>query len=198
MLQRNELYTWNKCNVCKSLPNLLSSSKSSQILQLRRSQSLSSCLKFVQRKFSYNKRTSISKVMNKETKKSNPTIGELLGDDDLFHNRYHHYYSSSRSKRKCHYYRSYSRSSIHVHYGRRKQRQSTYSHTTKVSQHSSPSKLIESIPDTHQVYPYSTAYSYMPLPAYCYYCYTNMTSYCPCLLSDYYGYQQEIYYETST
>jgi hypothetical protein len=193
-MQRNEIYAWNKYSACKSLPNLLFSSKSSQTLQLRRSQSLPSCFKFVQENFPYHKRTSTS---NRMTSEKNPTIGELLGDDDLFHNRYHHHYSSSRSKRKRHHhhYQSYSRSSsIHVHYGLRKQQRSMYSNTTKGSQ------LIESMQNTHQVYPYSTAYNYTPLPAYCYYCYANMTSCCPCLISDCYGrlYQQETYYETST
>jgi hypothetical protein len=193
-MKRNEKYTSNKCIAYKSLPNILLSSKSNKRLQLHISKSLPSCLKFVEIQSPYDKKISISNKMtieNNEKKKSNPTIGELLGDDDLFHYHYHNQYSSSRSKRKR-YHQSYSRSSyIHVQYGRRKQQ----------SQHPpSSSKIIESIPNTNQVYLYPTTYSYTPMPAYCYYCYSNMASCCPCLIPNCYGglYQHEIGYETST
>ncbi len=204
-MKRNKKYTPNECIAYKSLPNIQFSSNSNKILQLHTSKSLPSCLKFVQGQFQYDKRVSISNKMNIfENNKINPTIGELLGDDDLFHYHYHNQYSSSRSKRKRHHHhRSYSRSPyIHVHYGRRKQRRSNYSNTMQESPHlppSSSSKFIQSIPDINQVYLYPTAYSYTPIPSYCYYCYSNMTSRCPCLISDCYGglYQQEIC-ETST
>jgi hypothetical protein len=200
-MKRNKKYTSNECIGYKSLPNILFSSKSNKILQLHMSKSLPSCLKFVQEQFQYNKKISISNKMNIENNKKNPTIGELLGDDDLFHYHYHNQYSSSRSKRKRNH-RSYSRSSyIHVQYGRRKQRRSNYLNTIKESQHPpSSSKIIESIPDTNQVYLYPTTYSYTPIPAYCYYCYSNMASCCPCHIPDCYGgvYQQEICYQTST
>jgi hypothetical protein len=208
LMKRNEKYTSNECVAYKSLPNILFSSKSNKILQLHMSKSLPSCLKFVEEQSQYDKRVSISNRMNIENitkKKSNPTIGELLGDDELFHYQYHNQYSSSRSKRKQqhhhHHHLSYSRSSyINVHYGRRKQRRSNYYFSTiQESQPSlSSSELIESIANTNQVYLYPTTYNYTPIPTYCYYCYSNTTSCCPCLTSDCYGglYQQEIYYET--
>jgi len=197
----NEKYTTNECITYKSLPNILFSSNSNKILQLHTSKSLPSCLKFIQDQFQYDKRVSISNKMNIENNTITPTIGELLGDDDLFHYHYHNQYSSSRSKRKQYHHRSYSRSPyIHVHYGRRKQRRPNYSNIMQESQHlPSSSNIIQSIPDTNQVYLYPTAYSYTPIPSYCYYCYSNMTTCYPCLVSDCYGglYHHEIC-ETST
>lgn len=173
-MKRNETY---QCIAYKSLPHILFSSKSNKIFQLHTSKSLPSCFKFLQEKLS------ISTIININKKKSNPTIGELLGDDDLFHHNYHNQYSSLKSKRKRHYHRSYSRSSssIHVHYNRRKQRRNPIEE----------SQPIESIPNTNQIYLYPTS-------TYCYYCQSNITSCYPYLISDCYGrlYQQEICYET--
>lgn len=163
------------CAVCKSLPNVLFSSKSNRMLSLHTSKSLSSCFKVVQDQSQYYKKKN----------KINPTIGDLLGDDDLFHSHYHNQYSSSRFKRKQYH------SHIHPYHGHRKPRRSNYFHTIKDSQ---------SIPESNQVYLYPATYSYTPLPSCCYYCYSNMTPCCPYLVSDYYTglYQQEICYETST
>jgi hypothetical protein len=186
-MKRNEKHTTNEYTACKSLPNILFSTKSNKRSHLHRSQSLPSSLKFVPEQSQYDKRISVSNKINLIKKKtSTPTIGELLGDDDLFHYYYHHQYSSSKFQRKRHHHQSYSHSShIHVHYGRRKQRRTNYFNTTKDFQ--SSSKTSESINDTNQIYFYPTTYNYTPLPTYCYYCYSNLASYCSCLRSDCYG-----------
>ncbi|CAF3095704.1 unnamed protein product [Rotaria socialis] len=110
--------------------------------------------------------------MNKN--KANPTIGELLGDDDLFHYHYQHQYSSSRNKRKRYHHRSYSHRKHH-----RKTQESRY-------QFSLSSQYVESTSKLNQIYSYPTTYNYTSLPNYCYYCYSNMSSsYCPYLISNY-------------
>jgi hypothetical protein len=153
-----------ECNAHKSLPNILLPLKSKQIS----SQSLLSCLKF---SISTSSKTKIDSI---EKKKSNPTIGDLLGDDDSFHSQYHNQYSSSRSKRKRYYRHSLSSHNSIPH--REEQRMNYYT------------------PSTNQVYlnPNYTTY-----PGYYYY--SNITACCPCLITDpYVGlYQQGICYETS-
>jgi hypothetical protein len=182
-MDNNQTYISNECNASKSLTNVLFLSQSNKKLQVNRSDSWSCCSRFLQDKSHYYKRISKSNMVKK--KKSNPTIGELLGDDDLFHYQYHHQYSTSKFQRKRYHYRS----------SHRKQQRA------KESQHQLSSfNVIESIPDTSQFYLYPTPYNYSPLPAYCYYCYSNMASCCPCLISDCYTglYQQEISHESST
>ncbi|CAF3306992.1 unnamed protein product, partial [Rotaria sp. Silwood2] len=161
----------NKCNAYKSLPNVLFLSKSNQILPLHTSQSLPSCLKFLNDKYQYNKNLSVSKLIN--TKKNpinliernnlHPTIGELLGDDDLFHYHYHKQYNSSRFKRRRHDYRSYSRSS-HIHHHYRK-----HHHQNKEFQYQSSSllshcnELTSEIKNQIYLYPTTTTtYNYTP------------------------------------
>lgn len=160
--------TTNKCIGYKSLPNVLFSSKLNRSSSLYKSKSLSSCFKFIQD----------TKINVIQKNKSHPTIGELLGDDDVFHNQYHKYYSSSKSKRKQYYY--HHRSSIHVHYNHRKPRRSQHFKSMKQFQHSS----LEPITNTNQFYLYPTSYNYTPLSTYCYYCQSNMYPY---RISDYYG-----------
>jgi hypothetical protein len=200
-MDKRQKYTSIECTAYKSLPNVLFLSKSNRMLQLHTSKSLPSCLKFSQQQFEYYKKISNiekNKINLIEKKNSNPTIGELLGDNDLFHYHYYNQYSSPRCKRKRYYPQSPSRPA-HTY---RKQRRSNYFNTIKDSQQQpfSSNKIIQSIPETNQVYLYPPSYNYTPLPAYCYYCYSTMTSCCPCHISDCYTglYQQEICYETST
>jgi hypothetical protein len=182
-MDNNQTYISNECNASKSLTNVLFVSQSNKKLQVHRSDSWSCCSRFLQDKSHDYKRISKSNMeKNKinliKKKKSNPTIGELLGDDDLFHYQYHHQYSTSRFQRK----RYYSRPS------HRKQQRANYFHPIKESQHQLSSfNVIESIPDTNQFYLYPTPYNYSSLPAYCYYCYSNMASCCPCLIPDCYS-----------
>ncbi|CAF1020335.1 unnamed protein product [Rotaria sordida] len=164
----------NKCKAYKSLPNVRFLSKSNEIAELHKSKSLPSCLKFLYKKYPYNKKFLISKQINIkknqlnliEKKNLNPTIGELLGDDDLFHYHYHKQYNSSRFKRKRHHYRK------HQHEIKEFQYQSFQSNE-------STSKIKNQI----YFYPTTTTYNYTPLPTYCYYCYSNISSY---FISDYY------------
>ena len=100
--------TSNKCISYRSLPNLFTASESKSKYRLHRSKSIPSGhyrKAFNKINIEYNRINVIKK------KKSDPTIGELLGDDDLFHSSYHHQYSSSRFKRKQYHHRSY----IHAH-----------------------------------------------------------------------------------
>ena len=140
-----------------SLPNILFPLQSSQILQLRRNQSLPCCLKFSSREISYNQ-------MNSNTEERlSPTIGELLGDNDQFHQRYQHYYTRSDSKRKWH--------------SRRKNR---YSTSFKPS--NKPPSIYPAIsPDISQFYSYSPVYHYTPHLNYPYWSNTS-----PCLICDSY------------
>ncbi|CAF2044535.1 unnamed protein product [Rotaria magnacalcarata] len=157
----------NRCNACKSLPKILSLSKT---IQLYESKSLPSCFKFLREQFPNKKKISTLEMMNKN--KVNPTIGELLGDDDLFHSHYQHRYSSSRNKRKRYHHRSYSHRKHH-----RKIQESRY-------QFSLSSQYVESTSRLDQIYSYPTTYNYTSLASYCYYCYSNMSSYCPYLISN--------------
>ena len=196
-MDNNQKYPSNECITSKSLPNVFFLSKSNRKLQLHRSTSLPSCSRFLQEKSQYYKRISKLDILNIEKnkinlikkKKSNPTIGELLGDDDLYHYQYHNQYSASRFQRKRYRHRSYSRPShTYIYPSHRKQQRLNYFDTIKESPHrpSSTLQVIESIPNTSQLYLYPTTYSYPPLPAYCYYCYSNMASCCPYLISDCY------------
>ncbi|CAF4612831.1 unnamed protein product [Rotaria sp. Silwood1] len=197
-----EKVLFNKCNAYKSLPNVLYSSKSNQIIQIHRSKSLPSCLKFLYEKYQYNKKLSILKRINIkknsiERNNYHPTIGELLGDDDLFHYHYHKQYNTSRFKRQRHHYRSYYRSS-HIHHHYRK-----HHHKIKEFQYQSSrlscscNKSTSEIKNQIYLYP-TTTYNYTPIPTYCYYYYySNMSSYYPYFISDCYKifYQKERYYE---
>lgn len=145
MMKNNKKNEQNKCLAHQSLPNILI--VSNRILPLRRSQSLPSCLKFT------------STPMMKE-KRSNPTIGDLLGDDDRFHHRYYHHFNPWKSKRKR-----------YSHHERRKHRHSTTSKSMPIS------------PDIHQYYPYSNVYNYSPHPNYSYYYWSTIPS---CWICDYY------------
>ena len=145
MMEKNDRVEQNKCIAHQSLQNILSSSN--RKFDLRRNQSLPSCLKFTSRPI-------------KQVKRSNPTIGELLGDDDQFHHRYHHHYNPLKSKRKR-----------YSHHGRRKDRHST---------HFNSSNHMSLSPDIHPYYPYATVYNY---PNYSYYYWPNIT---PCLICDSY------------
>ena len=182
-MDMNKEYISNECNAYKSLPNILLSSKSKKMSFIHSSKSLPSCFKYSQ---DQSQRISLlNMAKNKiEKKKSNPTIGELLGDDDLFHSQYHNQYSSSRSKRKR-YNRHSLPSHISVRHDHRKEHQSNY---LKQSQHTSETSQIFLNPNC------------APLPAYYYYYYSNIASCCPCVISDpYVGlYPQGICYETST
>ncbi|CAF1573148.1 unnamed protein product [Adineta ricciae] len=175
---------------CTSLPNIFNNSESKNLIQTQRSSSLHfptrSCLLKLQ---SCNREKDKMKV-------SNPTIGDLLGDDDLFHSRYHHYYTSKKSTRKRHY--SPSHHSNNERY-RSKHRRSTHSHRSEKFQHPiSPSTTTESTLSTSQIYPYPTFYNYLPISSYGCYCYSNMASYCSCLVSDCYArsYYNETGYES--
>lgn len=153
-----------------SLPNILFPSQSSQIIHLRRNQSLPCCLKFSWREISYNHKAQISIQMNSNTEEErlSPTIGELLGDNDRFHQRYQHYYTRSDCKRK--------RYSDHSH-SRQKHRYSTSFKTPNKS----PCVYPGISPDISQVYSYSPVYHYTPHLNYSYWSNTS-----PCLICDSY------------
>ena len=166
----------NKQLTCTSLPNIFNSCESKNLMQTQRSSSLH----FPTRSCSL-KLQSCNREKDK-MKISNPTIGDLLGDDTWFHSRYHHYYSSKRSARKR--YQSPSHHSNNDHY-RSKHRRSTHSHRSEKFQHLISSSInAESTLSTSQIYPYPTFYNYLPISSYGCYCYSNMASYCPCLVSD--------------
>ncbi|CAF1048166.1 unnamed protein product [Adineta steineri] len=164
--------------------------KSNKTVQPSRSNSLPSCLTYSQKKITIPK-VNIEKN-NIDLIKKNPTIGELLGDDDLFQSRYHNQYRISRYQRKRYRQQSYSRN--HSYYNRQKQQR--FNRINESQQQSS--NIIESISNANQFYSYPTTYNYPSLSSYCYYCYSNMASYCPCLISDCNTglYHQEIFDES--
>lgn len=150
--------------VNRSVSTLLFPLQSNQIVPLRRNQSLPCCLKISSREILINHKTTVSIEINSNTVEGmSPTIGELLGDNDRFHQRYHHYYTRSNSKRKRH--------------SRRKYRQSTSLQTFSKS----PSIYPEISPDPSQFYSYSPVYHYAPHLNYPYW--SNPS---PCLICDAY------------
>ena len=192
----------NKCNAYKSLPDVFFLAKSNRLLELHASKSTPSCLKFAEKQNYYYKKQGRMLIQMKnvktadENKKLNPTIGELLGDNDSFHSQYRYQYSSSKFKRKRHYYRHFSHFYTHGKY-----RQSKYLDRIKQYQYQFlSSHMNESIPDINRVYVYPTTYTYNLLSAYCYYCYSNMSSCCPYFISNCHRglHRQEICYEMPT
>ena len=177
--------TPNKCEACKSLPMLHLASGSTKKSRIRSSTSLPSCVKLAEVSLTTRPRVSTS-----------PTIGDLLGDDDLFHHHYRRTYSSTRSKRPRPHYSSrrhsplsaHSRSS-HVHHNRRKRRE----------QQKPPSTLEASLAPSYPSY-HPSAYNYSTLPTYGYYYSCNPSSYCACHMPDSYAgfYQADTVYPAWT
>lgn len=173
------------CEACKSLPRLHLASGSTKKSRIRSSTSPPSCVKLGEVLPTTRPRISTS-----------PTIGDLLGDDDLFHHHYHRAYSSMRSKRaKSHYpsrrnspLSAHSRSS-HVHHSRRKRRE----------QQKPPSTWKTSLVSSYPSICPST-YNYSTLPTYGYYYSCNPSSYCACHMPDSYAgfYQADTAYPAWT
>jgi hypothetical protein len=170
-----------KCEACKSLPMLHFTSDSNKKSRIRSSASLPSCMKLAEVLL-----TTRPKVP------TSPTIGDLLGDDNLFHHQYHRAYSSTRSKRARPHYASRRRSplpdhsrSYHVHHSRRKRRE----------QPNSPSVVETSLTPIYPSF-YPNTYNYSALPTYGYYYSCNASSYCACHMPDSYAglYQSDTAY----
>lgn len=164
----------NICYAYKSLPNVLFLSKSPQQIKLSTSKSLPSCLKLHYEQTSDKNKLSRTQQINK--RKLHPTIGDLLGDDDLFHHYYRHKYSLSKHKRKRYHYHSYS-----------SRNRSKYRYKKDQHQSSISSQIIESTSKMNEIYLYPPMYNYTSLSNYCYYCYSSMSSYCPYLISSSYN-----------
>lgn len=194
-VNNNQKHVINRCNTCKSLPSVLSLSLSNRSIRLKPSKSLHSCFKFTDKK-SVHDNKNLTKIDLITTKKLNPTIGELLGDDDLFHKRFY----SARFKRKEHHHHSYSQSFYsQTRRKRRKYQRSNYNNTKNETRYQS-CQIIDSTPNINQIYLYpTTTYSYTPSNACCYYGYSSMSYCCPYLLSHGYTgpYQQEAFSDPS-
>ncbi|UJR26877.1 hypothetical protein I4U23_008188 [Adineta vaga] len=186
----------NKPIVCKSLPYISIQFQPNRTLQLQRSSSLTFHNRSCSAKFQFYKPSEWNIEKSKVKKeKSNPTIGDLLGDDDLFHARHRYQYSISKTSRKR------NNSHIDTYHHRSKSQRSTYMHRNEKSSHQfSSSTFTETVPNINQFYPYPPIYNYLPISSCGYYCYSNMASCCPYFVSDCYTrlYYQEMVYESST